>query len=176
MREPIDDRIIGKAVQASYEAAAAWSSPVTLLTITYISDALMDPAERSARVEQIVTDARPRNARLGVTGTLLFTGTRFAQTIEGDEAVVDALMARIGDDKRHCVRAIIERHPINQRRFSTWSMAYSGDSAFVSQRVARALSGALSSPPTDDGRLLQMLREFTLDGLPRRAGSAAAGV
>jgi len=143
------------------------------LTITYVSDSLIEPASCAAAVEQIVAEARPCNATLGVTGALLFAGNRFAQTIEGPEAVVDALMARIERDPRHLVRAVVKRHRIDERCFQAWSMAYSGDSVFVSQAVARALSGTLPSSSADVRRLLQMMRAFTVQVPQRRAGRGA---
>ncbi len=146
---------------------------MTLLTITYVSESLLAPAVRAAAVERLVIHARQCNATLGVTGALLFAGNRFAQTIEGDEAVADALMMRIEHDARHRVLCVVERHGIDDRSFPAWSMAYSGDSVFVAQAVARALSGTLPSAPVDVRRLLQMMRAFTEQLPPRRPRRAA---
>ena len=143
------------------------------ITITYVSDCLLEAADCAAAIEQMLDDARNRNAASGVTGALLFAGHRFAQTIEGADLVVDALMTRIGRDPRHRVRAIVERRAISERHFPGWSMAYSGNSVFVSQAVARASLGTLASAPADVRRLLQMMRAFTEQLPPRRPRRAA---
>lgn len=143
------------------------------LTITYVSDCLIEAADRAAAIEQMFDDARDRNAARGVTGALLFAGNRFAQTIEGGYLVVDALMTRIDRDPRHRVRAIVERRAISERRFPGCSVAYLGDSVFVSRALARALSGGPIPPPADAHRLLQMLREFTVPMPARRPRPSA---
>ena len=56
---------------------------------------------RKAELGAIFSAARSTNKRHGVTGALLTTGDWFEQTLEGDEAVVRDLYARIGKDARH---------------------------------------------------------------------------
>lgn len=137
-----------------------------MLSLTYISECLIEPVWRAATVAQIAADARRRNAARCVTGALLYAGNRFAQTIEGADADVDNLMARIAADPRHRILAIVERHPITARRMAGWAMVYSGDSIFVTRSIARAMSDGQPSSPADVDRLLQIIRAFTLD--PRR--------
>lgn len=42
-----------------------------------------------------------KNARVDVTGMLLYHGRTFFQVLEGDRGVVEPLFDRIGKDKRH---------------------------------------------------------------------------
>lgn len=64
------------------------------------------------------------NRQLDITGALGFTGRYFIQCIEGREAAIDALMARIQSDPRHA--DVVELCTITtaQRRFGQWSMQY----------------------------------------------------
>lgn len=112
---------------------------MNLLSFLYVSRSTLSPRTAAPTVEQIVAGSRARNAALGLTGALLFTGEYFAQVLEGEAASVDALMHRIARDPRHEQIIIVAREPIAIRRFIDWSMAYSGPSQFVARHVTRLL-------------------------------------
>jgi hypothetical protein len=81
----------------------------------------------SAAVQSILQISRRNNARLDVTGCLLFSGRCFAQVLEGDQAVVRALSARIAADARHGdVRFLFEVRR-KEREYGDWSMGYLHD-------------------------------------------------
>lgn len=88
--------------------------------ILYVSDAVEDfgPEELS----RLATHARERNGELGVTGYLYFESGRFFQYIEGEAAVVEALMERIDEDDRHLVLGRLQQEVRDGRRFPKWSM------------------------------------------------------
>lgn len=67
-----------------------------------------------------VTNNGPRR----ITGALSYSETCFAQAMEGEADVVDALFARISKDPRHTKIAVIERREITSRMFADWSMAF----------------------------------------------------
>jgi hypothetical protein len=122
----------------------------------YVSHCHLPPTWTDVAVADIVAVSRRRNASLGVTGALLFTGTRFAQIIEGSAGGLAALQASIARDPRHAdVRTIVDG-PCGRRLFDDWSLAYAGPSLFVSTQVEAVLDDAALS--TD--RLVQILREF----------------
>lgn len=75
-------------------------------------------------LEAILATSQRNNARDGLTGVLMFNGAIFVQTIEGPAAVVDGLMARIGDDQRHCEIEVRDSRTIRRRIFPDWSMGY----------------------------------------------------
>lgn len=141
------------------------------LTLTYVSESLIDPARCAATLAEVAAAARQRNAACGVAAALLFAGGRFAQTIEGPPADVDALMSRITCDPRHRILAIVERRRMEERSMSGWSMAISSDSVFVSQAMTRTMPGPLPAAPADVRRLLKLIRAFTAN--PRPTGGAA---
>lgn len=112
----------------------------TLGSLLYISRSTIAPEEAEAVVAGIVAASVTRNAAAGVTGALLFTGTHFAQALEGDKAAIEDLMHRVTCDTRHDEIVIVEQGSLEQRRFETWSMAYFGPSQFVSRHVTRLLN------------------------------------
>lgn len=124
---------------------------MSLQSILYVSSSTLRPDVAEDEVRAIVAASRVNNARLGLTGALLFTGEYFAQVLEGPAPEVDRLMEKIGRDTRHGAITIVAREPISARRFSKWSMAYSGPSQFVTRYITRLLPD---------------------DGLTRRARSA----
>lgn len=73
---------------------------------------------------ELLNKSRTSNAALGVTGILLFKDDQFMQVLEGDEPVVTSLYQRIAQDPRHTKPMVFLRHPIQQRDFAEWSMAF----------------------------------------------------
>lgn len=118
--------------------------------------------ESQQAVADIVDVSIPRNDSLAVTGALLFTGTRFAQYLEGPEASIIALRASILRDPRHQDVTTLIQGAYARQLFSGWSLAYAGPSRFVADTVDRAI--ALSDASRYDGtrRLVSMLLEFTV--------------
>ena len=72
----------------------------------------------------ILRFARRRNARLGVTGLLLYDAAHFFQLLEGEDAAVDALFLTIAADTRHRDVRVLSEGPITSRSFSGWAMDY----------------------------------------------------
>ena len=93
-----------------------------LSQILYSSKALssMDSAE----LEQILDDARTGNELRGVTGALIYVDGVFVQILEGEQAVLDALLASIRDDSRHGAMKVFHEAEIAERAFNDWRMAY----------------------------------------------------
>jgi hypothetical protein len=93
-----------------------------ILTLTYTSSAtrLLSVGQLVDLIEQI----RPKNARLGVTGLLLYSGGTVMQTLEGSADVVDDLLEVIAADPRHQGVRVVDRRYVDERAFATWSMAF----------------------------------------------------
>lgn len=93
-----------------------------LLSIVYVSAAtrLMDDEE----LERLLQEARRNNLRLDVSGLLLYGDGNFMQLLEGPEAVVRELYARICRDPRHHMVTTVFDESGLAREFSDWSMAY----------------------------------------------------
>lgn len=106
---------------------------VNLFSLLYVSEAT--PALGENGVDAIVEVALARNADLGVTGSLVFTGPHFAQVLEGGKESVDELMVRIERDERHRNLFVLEAVDIPARRFPNWGLAYAGPSLFVDRHL-----------------------------------------
>ncbi len=97
----------------------------SVFQIFYVSRAAV-PFDNAA-VQSILQISRRNNARVDVTGCLLFSGHCFAQVLEGDQATVRALSARVAGDPRHCdVRFLFEVRR-DEREYADWSMGYLHD-------------------------------------------------
>jgi hypothetical protein len=91
-----------------------------LKTLTYTSRARLDLADEE--LNAIHQTARHLNALDGVTGLLLFDGSRFLQIIEGAEAAIDNLVERLRMDPRHSAFEIRDERFVERRSFADWSM------------------------------------------------------
>lgn len=143
--------------------------------LLYISESRLAPSEAKASVSQIVADAQVRNSEFEMTGALLFTGTHFAQILEGPQGSIQQLMSSIQDDSRHRNIVIVDHSPIEARRFPDWKMAYQGPSEFVSRHVVRLLH----SPSQSEHRratewLTELAHEFSTAGTPRPTPTGAS--
>src|SRR4051812_29092633 len=93
----------------------------------YASRSVLPNPELRSSVSDIVAWSRRRNPELMVTGALIFTGSFFAQYIEGPVAGIRHLMEAISRDDRHTDIRTISTGSITQRRFADWSLAYAGE-------------------------------------------------
>lgn len=93
-----------------------------LLRLVYASAAAAPMAR--AELEALLAKARSNNARLGVTGMLLYHEGSFIQALEGDPEVVDALYDRIAADPRHRDAMLLIREPAVERLFDDWTMGF----------------------------------------------------
>ena len=79
----------------------------------------------SLHLFNMLSEARSKNASMGITGHLLYTEEVFVQCIEGPAESVADLWASIQQDERHYDLEILARGPIQTRRYADWSMAFS---------------------------------------------------
>lgn len=135
---------------------------LALTTLMYVSTSRLDPATATKAVEAIVAEARCRNRVTGVSGALLFTGKHFVQVLEGDDAALDSLMAKLHADSRHENLIVTFRGPLRDRLFADWDLAYSGAAHFVRRRVLPLLDG---DDPAEQRRatlaLIDIMYQFT---------------
>jgi uncharacterized membrane protein (DUF373 family) len=93
-----------------------------MIQITYLSSATR--AMSQGDLEDILKTARENNARLGITGMLLYGNKTFIQILEGEEGVVDELVKTIKRDPRHTNFQIVKKKPIDQHEYADWSMGF----------------------------------------------------
>ena len=111
----------------------------TLCSLAYFSRNAMvgSPAELASQIQDILQRARHNNQQQGVTGALLFSDGCFAQVLEGPSAAVEGIFETIQCDPRHSEVTILHLHPVAERSFGQWSMAFGGiDGVSVDPQLA----------------------------------------
>jgi hypothetical protein len=147
-------------------------------SLAYFSRNAIDgtPPQVQAQIGQILESARRNNARCGVTGALIFSDGCFAQVLEGALPDVEAVFESIQCDPRHGDVTILHLHPVEQRSFGAWSMAFGGiDGVSVDPGVGGdGMGPADGILATDAGKhLLAALRSVVhRDDLARREALA----
>ena len=91
-----------------------------LKTLTYTSRARLDLGDED--LAAIHQSARHLNALDGITGLLLYDGSRFLQIVEGTEDAVDNLVDRLRMDPRHSAFEVRDERFVDRRSFPDWSM------------------------------------------------------
>jgi len=91
-----------------------------LKSLTYTSRAKLDLSADD--LHDIHRIARELNSIDGITGLLVFNGTHFLQIIEGAEAAIDDLVARLRRDPRHSGLEVRDERKVEARSFPDWSM------------------------------------------------------
>lgn len=91
-----------------------------LKTLTYTSRARLDLGDED--IATIHETARHLNALDGISGLLLFDGSRFLQIVEGAEDAIDNLVERLRMDPRHSAFELRDERYVERRSFPDWSM------------------------------------------------------
>lgn len=81
-----------------------------MASLLYVTRSVIAPDDTATAVRAIVAVAQSRNADLNVTGALLFTGSHFAQILEGKAEAIGLLLASIRRDPRHRDIVVVDRH------------------------------------------------------------------
>jgi hypothetical protein len=118
-----------------------------LKTLTYTSRARLDLADED--LHAIRQTARHLNALDGISGLLLFDGSRFLQIIEGAEDAIDNLVERLHRDPRHSAFEVRDERFVERRSFPDWSMEILRVSAGYGKardEVAAILPAAVAAP------------------------------
>ena len=95
---------------------------MSLITLVYVSFA--EHTMTDSELRELLEESRQNNARLNITGMLLYRDGFFIQALEGEAEVVDELYANIAKDPRHTHVVTVYRNKITERSFGTWSMGF----------------------------------------------------
>jgi hypothetical protein len=127
--------------------------------VLYHSRATTAPTE--ANLQALLERSRSYNAHQQITGLLLCSDGRFVQLVEGPEAAVRALYARIQADPRHTQVVTLSEGPGPQRWFANWHMAFGHVDASDLREVLGAVeTQALPQAPIEDPHLQTLLHAF----------------
>jgi Sensors of blue-light using FAD len=131
--------------------------------LMYRSHNRIPAQDRKAALGELFTQARSNNKKRGLTGALLLSDDWFVQALEGDEATVRALFARIGVDPRHDSVTLLDARVVPGRAFSHWAMArVSAEDASDIPLIAnqQGITPAAGRPTThEQDQLLDVMRD-----------------
>jgi hypothetical protein len=131
-------------------------------------------AEVAEAVSQILAASQRNNAKVDVTGALMFNAGAFAQVLEGPQPGVESTFERIQCDPRHGDVTVLQCGPAKSRSFTNWSMAFVGQSATGRTRwEGIAAASGFDLTRLDGDAVFAMLHDLVLD---EEGLSAAASV
>ncbi|WP_295881696.1 BLUF domain-containing protein [uncultured Thiohalocapsa sp.] len=93
-----------------------------IFQLCYLSNATRD-MQREDLVD-LLSVSRRKNEALGITGLLLYSGDRFIQLLEGEEAAVRELYALISKDERHRDVTLVYEEHVQARTCPDWTMGF----------------------------------------------------
>ena len=118
-----------------------------------------------AGLADILRAARTNNAALGVTGALMLYDDWFAQVLEGPQAVVEGLYAKIKQDARHDSIRLNEAAPVPKRLFGKWAMAVVAEHHEPDMPLVATTGGLAQGAPwkvsLEQEAILTRLRDMT---------------
>lgn len=147
--------------------------PSDLYRLAYFSRSVIPAdADFALEIRRILDVSRRNNARIGVTGALLFNRGAFGQVLEGPYAAVDGLFETIQNDERHGDVVALQFEPAPERGFGPWTMAHVGSVGATDADYGAVALAEDFDPATCSGReLFATLRHLLVDCGPARSAA-----
>lgn len=122
------------------------------------------PEQTADEIRAILAASQANNARVGVTGALMFNAGCFAQVLEGPQAAIETTFERIQQDERHGDVFLLAFEPSESRAFDTWSMGFVGASVDDAARYGPIAGDSGYDPARMTGEeLFRTLRSLALE-------------
>jgi len=93
-----------------------------MIHLVYVSSATQEMSVED--LNYLLEQSRARNGKQNITGMLLYVGGNYIQVLEGNEKDVCEIYESILKDTRNKGNIIVEKEPIKERDFPTWSMGF----------------------------------------------------
>ena len=113
-----------------------------MMSLIYVSRCLIDPADRTPVLEDILVVSLARNTTLGITGLLIVAPGHFAQLIEGPEPAIAAVMSSITVDPRHAGCRVVCQTTISQASRPHWRIVRYDSAGFGTAAIDPLLMAA----------------------------------
>ncbi|HAI47551.1 MAG TPA: F420H(2):quinone oxidoreductase [Stenotrophomonas sp.] len=130
-------------------------------------------------IDRILQAASSFNKVAGVTGVLMFDGTRFLQYFEGPEDGVDSVYQRVVNARSHLCLRELARGWVTARHFPRWTMASAAiEPAVLTRMVERPWEGFSAAglvPGQADVGFAQLLQLWTGDSGEREPAAVMLG-
>jgi hypothetical protein len=135
--------------------------------IVYCSKNRISGTSKDVAVEigSILSIARAKNKKAGISGALLFNGEAFAQVLEGPLGAVEEIFEHIQRDERHSDVVMLRNAASQERVFSDWSMAYADPEAVQALPNAEIdLDEAFAHPAFGAQKVVSLLEQLVVRG------------
>ncbi len=147
-----------------------------LIQHIYVSHAA--PTFPEHEIPDLLKQCRPDNAKRGITGMLIYTGSAFLQVLEGERTNVNELFDRILRDRRHLRITSIMHEPLAARQFNDWTMDFVTVDPLDVDEIVGGPSFLTSAPdshlrPAAVNRLIAASRKPSWQNEPRAIETAA---
>jgi len=128
------------------------------------------PAALAEAITSILAASQVNNARMDVTGALMFNAGCFAQVLEGPRTAVEEIFERIQQDERHGDVSLLAFDPAPARVFERWSMGFVGASVSDAARYGALAQESGFDPARMTGEaLFETLHRLALEEESRSA-------
>ncbi|WP_256776155.1 MULTISPECIES: BLUF domain-containing protein [unclassified Stenotrophomonas] len=105
---------------------------------------------QASDIDRILMAASSFNKVAGVTGVLMFDGTRFLQYFEGPEDGVDSVYQRVANARSHLHLRELARGTVATRHFPRWTMTSAAiEPAVLTGMIERPWEGFNVAPAFD---------------------------
>ncbi|ABD86069.1 BLUF domain-containing protein [Rhodopseudomonas palustris] len=122
------------------------------------------PSSIAIEVESILHAAQRNNARLDITGALIFNTGIFAQVLEGPRDGVEAIFEKIQQDTRHGDVQVLAFDITKERTFAQWSMGFFGRSREGHDLFGHiAVATGFTTARIEGARLFQIVRDLAFE-------------
>ncbi len=114
-------------------------------------------------IQHILATARANNAKIGISGALMYNDGNFAQILEGPLASIEHIFEKIQRDPRHSEITVVQSGRASERLFPAWSMAFAGTSG--TDRIPAATAAfraAFENVDHAGDQLLSVLQELVI--------------
>ena len=140
---------------------------VPLHCLSYVSTSNIPAEGVTDFCDSIMRAAAVTNAKLNITGYLLYRAGYFIQLLEGSRDNLDYLYGIISTDSSHRDLKILFFNEIQERYFKHWSMGYSVASKEEDEVLSKFLEDKIEKEgvtlnPKDIIDLINHVRQFTL--------------
>jgi hypothetical protein len=127
----------------------------------------------------IVASARRNNARVGLTGMLLYVPSRaFVQVLEGEPSTITDTLSVMLRDVRHAWPTVLLDHRVDRRAFAGWPMGYRrmtlAELATADGYAGYSVDSLRDDDRSEEGRIaLRMMLRLYESGNPGMIAGAA---
>jgi hypothetical protein len=121
-------------------------------------------ADIASEIDGILATSQRNNARVGVTGALIFNAGIFAQVLEGSQRAIEETFERIQRDPRHGEVMVLAFERAASRGFPTWSMGFLGRSVEGQDLFGRIGDASGFEPKRLQGeKIFDILRDMAVE-------------